>query len=297
MGKFWNGDVRLVKAYWIYGLLLPNGVFLLLWLSGLELVPGSATAILFGTTILAYLVFWGVGTWRSATKYTGPKVWAILTKIHLALPLVGLILAIAIPALWSSKVKQSGPAQSSSATVDGRISPISGAQKYSVEVFESANMQGKTLQQTEPSIAPSPPSQIENPIHASQDEKAILILQRSVQANPNDEYAWNTLGLIYQRNGQQSSAVEAYKQVVHIAPTRGSAWKELGVVYHQSGQNANAIEAFKQAMRINPTDEDALYHLGLVYKTDAQMTEFVNVFRRLKELNPTKAEKLFNSVP
>ncbi len=103
MGKFWNGDVRLVKAYWIYGVLLPNGLFVLAWLSGMRLVPGSATAILIGLAVLAYLVFWGVGTWRSATRYTGPKVWAILTKAHLALPLVGLILAIAVSALWSSK--------------------------------------------------------------------------------------------------------------------------------------------------------------------------------------------------
>lgn len=105
MGNFWNGDVRLVKAYWIYGLLLPNGAVLLLWLSGVRLVPGSAIAILFGIVMLVYMVFWGVGTWRSASKYTGPKIWAILTKAQLALPLVGLILAIAIPALETPRAR------------------------------------------------------------------------------------------------------------------------------------------------------------------------------------------------
>ena len=91
ISKFWNGDYPLVKMYWVYGILLPLAVAICFF--GVLLAIGrggysSSTSLYVGIAVLAiailsfiYGILWSVGTWRSASKYTGPRIWAILAKI------------------------------------------------------------------------------------------------------------------------------------------------------------------------------------------------------------------------
>lgn len=101
MGKFWNGETSLPVAYWVYGYLVPIGVGVLLGLMDLMPETGTAMAKSFLMVLLALWVFWSVGTWRSASKYQGPKAWGILVKAHILLPPVFLVFGLAISSFAS----------------------------------------------------------------------------------------------------------------------------------------------------------------------------------------------------
>lgn len=219
MGKFWNGDVRLVKAYWIYGLLLPNGLFLLAWLLGMRLVPGSATAILFGIAMLAYLVFWGVGTWRSATKYQGPKVWAILTKLHLSMPFIGLALAIAIPTLLPSKVNQPEWVEAEKTTV---APVIDDQQSHPTEPLVLSNEPQIHVQTQPGSVTSDAASNVSqshsNSSHATQSSDAPRVARATSMAEArkripelaglSDESALNVLHEVYYPHWDKAKLAE-----------------------------------------------------------------------------------------
>lgn len=103
MGKFWNGETSLPVAYWVHGYLTPIGVGVVLSLMGFTLEAGTITAKFFLMVLLALWVFWSVGTWRSASKYQGPKAWAILAKAHILLPPIILALGLAIGSFAPSR--------------------------------------------------------------------------------------------------------------------------------------------------------------------------------------------------
>jgi hypothetical protein len=82
----WRGDLSLAKTFWLFGCcvnLLLNLAFGYLIVFNPEVIltpPGFVTFwVLFGVQ-LVYFPFIYVSIWRSANKYQGPQVWAILAK-------------------------------------------------------------------------------------------------------------------------------------------------------------------------------------------------------------------------
>ncbi|MBC15769.1 membrane protein of unknown function [Pseudodesulfovibrio profundus] len=94
--QLWRGEVALVKTYWIFGVLasfLLNGIVLLLSRS----LAGTGAIwpmFVFWFISIIYTLFIAVAIWRSADKYTGRKVWAILAKIMVVLSVLQTVLNV-----------------------------------------------------------------------------------------------------------------------------------------------------------------------------------------------------------
>ena len=83
--KFWNGDLSLPMSYWGVGI-------------GIGIIFSLSVGILIGLIGMSDDAMWGffipfqiytvVGTWRSADKYKGKKIWPILAKISLVLGVI-----------------------------------------------------------------------------------------------------------------------------------------------------------------------------------------------------------------
>lgn len=165
MKKFWNGDTGLSAAYWVYGWLLPMGLALIFTIFGVTLVPGSGTARLVLLILCCYAVFWGVGTWRAASKYQGLKVWAVLAKVHIVAPLTVLVLAFAVMTIF----EQQGHSVSSSANEQTNIAQVQS------DLPQSANHQEKNECVT--TIAEA---RVKIPeLHGLDEVTAIQVLQRT----------------------------------------------------------------------------------------------------------------------
>lgn len=107
INRVWMGEAGLARTYWLFGVI---GSFVWgLLLGGVK--PGSILAIVGVVLFLVYIVMVNVGTWRAASRYDGPRAWAILAKMAVAaipaLIVVGTIAAIVIPA--TNSTKEQGP--------------------------------------------------------------------------------------------------------------------------------------------------------------------------------------------
>lgn len=73
--KLSRGNYGLAETYWLYGVLV--GVIVNIVFSILK-SPGIIALAFLG--YIAYEIPVIMGIWRSATKYTGPRIWAVLAK-------------------------------------------------------------------------------------------------------------------------------------------------------------------------------------------------------------------------
>ena len=71
MNKLWNGDVPLAYTFWLYYFI---GIIVLRFIAG-------AIGPVFAVVIVAWAGFMVVPIWKSANKYGGNKLFALLAKI------------------------------------------------------------------------------------------------------------------------------------------------------------------------------------------------------------------------
>jgi hypothetical protein len=93
IGRIWRGEEGLALTFWGYGL-GANLLFTMIMVMTLQLhlpVWGFAAVLLFR---LVYMVFISVGIWRSASRYTGNRVWAYLAKIMVILGYLNVFLSL-----------------------------------------------------------------------------------------------------------------------------------------------------------------------------------------------------------
>ena len=82
----WRGDVPLVKAYWLYGVVVGICVAIIFvyidyMSTGMSTGFGPVFLLALMLSYFLYTSFINVAIWRSAGKYRGPKRWAILARI------------------------------------------------------------------------------------------------------------------------------------------------------------------------------------------------------------------------
>jgi hypothetical protein len=81
ISRLWRGDTTLLKAFWVWGVIGVIGLAAAAQLTFMGLLmSGLVSGVLFiglviTAAILAYLVLVLVGIWRSAGKYSGPRLW------------------------------------------------------------------------------------------------------------------------------------------------------------------------------------------------------------------------------
>ena len=82
LARFWRGDIKLWISYWLCGVLLQYIVL------ATEIYVSLKFNIPQGIIAYAYAMFWCVGTWRAAKKYTGKPRWAELSKFSVMLTVI-----------------------------------------------------------------------------------------------------------------------------------------------------------------------------------------------------------------
>ncbi|MCE9680780.1 tetratricopeptide repeat protein [Halomonas alkalisoli] len=73
-------------------------------------------------------------------------------------------------------------------------------------------------------------------------------LRAAVSANPNYELAWRNLGLVYAREGDHETAIEA----VARNGDRAKAYNDIGYISMLEGRYQDAMGFFEEAMRLSP---------------------------------------------
>ncbi len=83
--------------------------------------------------------------------------------------------------------------------------------------------------------------------------QAIVVGQKGVQLNPQDDIALSALAFAFIATGQQSQAIPLLLKAVAINPRESSYWQFLAQAYRLSDQQAKAMTAAQRAVALART--------------------------------------------
>ncbi len=76
------------------------------------------------------------------------------------------------------------------------------------------------------------------------------------------------------------------KRVLEINPQNAFAWDTLGGLYKSLGQYQQAIDAFQEAVSLDSNKTFYVYHLALVYAAEGRISEAIGAFEKVIEMDP-----------
>lgn len=96
-------------------------------------------------------------------------------------------------------------------------------------------------------------------------DKAIPLLQRAVELEPDNPVYQNNLGHGFRMSGDLPAARACFDRAIALKPGFALALLNLGIVLHDLGHFADALEALELAVRYNPSMAGAMHYLGMAH--------------------------------
>ncbi len=124
---------------------------------------------------------------------------------------------------------------------------------------------------------------------SSQDDKSKVVIsmyERAIKINPQNDAAYNGLGMEYGSRGEYDKAIEAFKKAIEINPSESSYYDNLGVVYGNRGDLDLAIANHLKTLKMNPVSINALYNLGICYKDTGELLLAIETWKKAQKLSP-----------
>lgn len=95
----------------------------------------------------------------------------------------------------------------------------------------------------------------------------IIILQRAIELNPNDAFAYYYLGNIWYDKKQYAEAIKCWEQSAKLNPNYPTVQRNLALAYYNKENNPEkARKALETAFYLDPTDARILLELDQLYK-------------------------------
>jgi tetratricopeptide (TPR) repeat protein len=103
------------------------------------------------------------------------------------------------------------------------------------------------------------------------------------------------MGDVYQKQGNQAKAEEAYKQASTMDPKNVEAWEALAILYNAQKKFDLAGEASQKAMALQsagggPADATSAYNAGVILSNQRKMAEARAMFEKAIQMNPKMAD-------
>jgi len=107
-------------------------------------------------------------------------------------------------------------------------------------------------------------------------------------------YLYLLAGHIAHARGIVKEAEKSWKKVLEIEPDNGEAWNNLGVLYRKHGDDEKALAAFQEAEEKAPERPDIPYNIGNLYKSSGDFDKAVTYYNKAIEINPEYAPAFNN---
>lgn len=125
-------------------------------------------------------------------------------------------------------------------------------------------------------------------------DKAEALLQRALEANPNDVEARFGLGMIAGTMGHRDVAIDRMRAVLEVDPDHLSALQWLAVLCAEAGRDDDAIAHANRHLELNPHSPQVLDALGRCLVRKTRLSEALICFDRAVALEPHVAILHFN---
>lgn len=126
------------------------------------------------------------------------------------------------------------------------------------------------------------------------NESVFSETKKKIQDNPKDADLWYHLADLYDRNGQYSEAIDAYKKVIELKPDMGYAHFKMGTAYDRLNKPNEAIAALEKATKLMPDYAVAYNNLGVAYGKLGRIKDEITVLKKAVELRPKYAAARYN---
>jgi len=124
-------------------------------------------------------------------------------------------------------------------------------------------------------------------LHMGQIRKAITCYTKVTELNPNNDWAWDNMGGMFNELGEHEKALECFEKSIKADPT-GEGWYNKGRTLRRLDRNEESIECFTKATKIHPTEPDGWIELGYCFYDSGKPEEAVECFDKVIELDPDR---------
>ncbi|MFH1135188.1 MAG: tetratricopeptide repeat protein [Pseudomonadota bacterium] len=103
---------------------------------------------------------------------------------------------------------------------------------------------------------------------------------------------------IYMDKNMDENAEQIYMQALQINPKTLNIYNSLGILYRRQGKFNEAIKMYRKARRVNPYDEHIYYNMARVFMSLNELKDAAKCLTRAVELNPdfSEARQLLKSI-
>ena len=109
---------------------------------------------------------------------------------------------------------------------------------------------------------------------------------------------FNQAAEIFLEKRMEGDAEQALRDVLKLTPNTPNVFNSLGIVYRRQGRRREAVRMFLKALKVSPTDEHIHYNLARVLITENRFEEASRILRTALTLNPDfdEAANLLRSI-
>ena len=130
-------------------------------------------------------------------------------------------------------------------------------------------------------------------------DSAYAMFERAVALYPSSATLSN-LGTMYYSDGRYADAVRTYRRALDLDEHNHVTWSGLAAAYERLGQRSEAVPAYREAIRraeadrsVNPSDPVALTHLPNYYVSVGDSTRARTTAAAASALNPEGEDALY----
>ena len=109
-----------------------------------------------------------------------------------------------------------------------------------------------------------------------------------------ESYLQYLKGLLLEKEGKVSLALETYKQSLKFDPQSRYLQREIGRIYFRLGQLNSALEIFEKLISENEKDSETLLLLAQVYLTQGEEKKATSCYEKILTFEPENREALLN---
>jgi tetratricopeptide (TPR) repeat protein len=121
---------------------------------------------------------------------------------------------------------------------------------------------------------------------AGNNSAAIEQYREAIRLNPDSTQARYGLAMFLLKTGDANEAVAQLHDVVKRMPTDAKMHQNLGVALYQAGRNNEAIDAFRETLELDSKSWMTHIQLGMAYQQTGQYPKAVESFERASQLSP-----------
>ncbi len=111
-------------------------------------------------------------------------------------------------------------------------------------------------------------------------------LNKALQAQPENAFLHNFLGLVRQKRQDYAGAVAAFQSASEAKPEWWTPYRNTAESYFEAGDAQSAVNVYKQALQKLPGKRDLLINLAVLHERVGQLDEAIGIYEKFLAQEP-----------